>query len=71
MSTTYAVKDVNGELHSVAFRSRNIRFTDPIAHLLIDDTKVYPIDDSNQGIFSIKDIKDAIASDTPSGKNEQ
>jgi len=42
----------------IAFRSNGIRFTNPIAHLLPDDTQVIPMDNSHQGIYTIKDIKD-------------
>jgi len=42
----------------IAFRSNGIRFTNPIAHLLPDDTQVIPMDNGHQGIYTIKDIKD-------------
>ena len=44
----------------VAFRSNSIRWTDDLAKLLPDDTKVYPLDNSAQGIFTIGDIKKEI-----------
>jgi len=52
-------KDINDDLIEIAFRSSNgCRFTNPIAHLLDDDLEVYPLDNSAQGIYTIKDIKD-------------
>jgi hypothetical protein len=41
----------------VAFRSNGIRWTDDLAKLLPDDTKVYPLDNSAQDIYTIGDIK--------------
>lgn len=66
MSTTFAVKvpstkiydDGDEVLIDVAFRSSNgIRWLDPLAHLLPDDTEVIPTDNSPQGIFTIGDIR--------------
>lgn len=53
-------------IFEVAFRCAGkgkgaiIRFTNPIAHLLPDDTPVYPMDNTAQGIFTIGDIKNHI-----------
>lgn len=45
----------------IAYRSYNkMKWLNPIAHLLPDDTPVEPLDNSAQGIFTIKDIKQAI-----------
>jgi len=42
----------------VAIRSySSIYFSNSIAHLLPDETPVYPLDNSAQGIFTIGDIK--------------
>jgi len=59
MSTTFGVK-IQTEIVEVAFRSNGIRFTNKLAWLLPDDTKVLALDNTEQGIFTIKDIKDAI-----------
>lgn len=58
MSTTFAI-DVDGEEIDIAFRSNGlgIRFTNPIAKLLPDETKVIPTNNTAQGIFTIGDIK--------------
>lgn len=60
MSTTFAVKNPNGKLVEVAFRSNGIRFTNDIAMLLPNKTPVIPLDNTNQGIDNIGDIKNAI-----------
>ena len=64
MSTTFGVIVVEKhrqeeELVEVAYRGNGtgIRFTNPIAHLLPDDTSVIPLDNSAQGIYTIGDIK--------------
>jgi hypothetical protein len=44
----------------VAFRSNTIRWKDELAKFLPDNTKVYPLDNSAQGIFTIGDIKKEI-----------
>ena len=45
----------------VAFRSSNgIRFTNPLGVGLSDDTKVYALNNTQQGIFTIGDIKKEI-----------
>ena len=59
MSTTFGVR-IKGEEVEVAFRSNGIRFTNPLAELLIDDTVVVPLDNTAQGINTIGDIKKAI-----------
>ena len=60
MSTTFAVKTPEGKLVEVAFRSNDIHFTNDIAMLLPDETSVFPLDNTNQGIDTIGDIKNAI-----------
>ena len=66
MSTTFGVKIKDGFLGDdgvfakVAFRSNGIRFTNELAHLLPDDTPVIAMDNSQQGIFTIGDIKSEI-----------
>jgi len=46
----------------VAFRSNGgkIYLSSPLAHKLPDDTKVYALDNSHQGIYTIGDIKKEI-----------
>lgn len=60
MSTTFAVKTPEGKLVEVAFRSNDIHFTNDIAMLLPDETSVFPLDNTSQGIDNIGDIKKAI-----------
>lgn len=63
MSTTFAVKLNDGSLKDIARRvgrgvlGVELRFTDEIAELLPDETKVVPTDNSAQGIFTIGDIR--------------
>jgi hypothetical protein len=64
MSTTFGVKiPSTGEVEPIARRvgigngEVNIYFTNPLAELLPDDLKVEGIDNSNQGIYTIGDIK--------------
>lgn len=44
----------------VAFRSNGIRWKNDMAKFLPDETKVYALDNSAQGIFTIGDIKKEI-----------
>lgn len=44
----------------VAFRGNGIRFTSPLAVLLPNDTPVIAIDNGQQGIYTIGDIKQSI-----------
>jgi hypothetical protein len=64
MSTTFAVKAPTkndpDNVEEVAFRSNGMRWTNPIASLLPDDTEVIAIDNSQQGVNTIGDIKAAI-----------
>ena len=48
----------------VWFRSRhNIRWLSNLAKLLPDDTRVYALDNSQQGVFTIGDIKKLMEDD--------
>ena len=71
MTTTFGVKPeykylkhtVNvgeNDIIEVAFRSKSIVFTNPLAALLPDDTEVIPMDNTAQGIFTIGDIKNSM-----------
>ncbi len=66
MSTTFAVKLKDGNLKDIARRvgrgvlGVELRFTDEMAELLPDETKVVPTDNSAQGIFTIGDIRSHI-----------
>lgn len=63
MSTTFGVVIPNRENEEpieVAFRSNGIRFTNPLAELLSDETPVVPLDNTAQGIYTIGDIKKEI-----------
>jgi hypothetical protein len=48
------------EIIKVAFRSSYIVWTNPLAKFLPNNTKVYPLDNSHQGIYTIADIKKQI-----------
>lgn len=59
--------DENGELHeyidtsffeSVFFRGENDRWLSPFGEMLPRDMRVFPLDNSAQGIYTIGDIKD-------------
>jgi hypothetical protein len=66
MSTTFGVIiPTTGEEIEVAFRTHYVRWTNSLAHLLPDDTKVEPLDNSAQGIYTIGDIKKAISNNEP------
>jgi len=68
MSTTFGVNIKNGdqdEVVEVAFRSNGMRFTNALAHLLPDDTPVIALDNSQQGVYTIGDIKVAIEKTDP------
>jgi len=62
MGTTFGVRIEqssinNEEIVEVARRHRHMRWTNDLAHLLPDDTRVEPLDNSAQGIYDIGDIK--------------
>lgn len=66
MSTTFGILiPQTGEEVEIAFRTHYIRWLNPIAHLLPDDIKVIPLDNSAQGIYTIGDIKKAISENEP------
>jgi hypothetical protein len=75
MSTTFAIhrhnKNINleddclpdnsdDEFIKIAFRSNGIRWINEVGQFLPDDMKVYPLDNSAQGIYTIGDIKNEI-----------
>ena len=60
MSTTFGVEIKNGDIVEVAFRSNGMRFINELAHLLPDDTIVIALDNSQQGVNTIGDVKEAI-----------
>ena len=61
MSTTLGVEikgdDGLGDVVEVAFRSNGMRFINPLAHLLPDETLVIALDNTPQGVYTIGDIK--------------
>ena len=65
MSTTFWIKTDNWTLEEIAYRwnRRWIYFTNPIASMLSDNTKVIPLDNTAQWIETIWDIKKAILKD--------
>lgn len=68
MSTTFTVKVPSIKTYEdgeeieveVAFRSNGVRWLDPLAQLLPDDTEVIAVDNSPQGIYTIGDIRKKI-----------
>lgn len=68
MSTTFIVKVPSIKTYEdgeeveveVAFRSNGVRWLDPLAQLLPDDTEVIAVDNSPQGIHTIGDIRKKI-----------
>lgn len=44
--------------HDVFFRGTSSRFLNPIAEYIDENTRVYPLDNSPQGIYTIKDCKE-------------
>lgn len=68
MSTTFGVKVPSmyeeGEFEKIEVARRvsgDIIWTNPLAQLLPDKTKVIPLDNTAQGIHTIGDIKKAMA----------
>ena len=58
MSTTFGIIiPTTGEEIEVAYRTHYIKWLNPLAHLLPNEIKVEPLDNSAQGIFTIGDIK--------------
>jgi len=61
MSTTFGVR-IDKEVVEVAFRKREwFKWTNPLGDLLPDKLEVVAIDNSNQGVYTIADIKAEIA----------
>ncbi len=67
MSTTFGVKiPSTGKIEPIARRvgrglgKVEVWFTNPLAEILDDKLDVIPIDNSHQGIYTIRDIKDKI-----------
>jgi hypothetical protein len=61
MSTTFGVITKSGEEIPVARRvSGTVYFIDGLAELLPKNTKVVPLDNTAQGIYTIGDIRKAI-----------
>lgn len=61
MSTTFGVITKSGEKIPVARRvGESIFFTNELAELLPKKTKVVPLDNTAQGIYTIGDIRNAI-----------
>jgi hypothetical protein len=60
MSTKFGVKiPSTGEVIPIAKRwNGQIEFTNPLAELLKDKTKVIAMNNSPQGVYTIKDLKD-------------
>ena len=72
MSTTFGVAIKNNnkieDVVEVAFRSNGMRFTNPLAQLLPDETPVIALDNSQQGVHTIGDIKEEIKQTDPNAK---
>ena len=61
MSTTFGVITKSGEEIPVARRaSGTVFFTNELAEMLHDEIKVVPLDNTEQGIYTIGDIRNAI-----------
>jgi hypothetical protein len=67
MSTTFGV-EIKDDVIEVAFRSNGMRFINELAHLLSDDTPVIALDNSQQGVYTIGDVKDAIGKTDPTAE---
>ena len=72
MSTTFGVEikddDGIGDVVEVAFRSNGMRFINPLAHLLPDDTPVIALDNTPQGVYTIGDVKKEIEKTDPNAE---
>ena len=72
MSTTFGVAIKNNnkieDVVEVAFRSNGMRFTNPLAQMLPDETPVIALDNSQQGVHTIGDIKEQIKQTDPKAK---
>ena len=67
MSTTFGV-EIKDDVIEVAFRSNGMRFINELAHLLPDDTPVIALDNSQQGVYTIGDVKDVIGKTDPTAE---
>ena len=72
MSTTFGVAIKNNnkieDVVEVAFRSNGMRFTNTLAQMLPDETPVIALDNSQQGVHTIGDIKEEIKQTDPKAK---
>ena len=72
MSTTFGVAIKNNneieDVVEVAFRSNGMRFTNPLAQMLPDETPVIALDNSPQGVHTIGDIKEEIKQTDPNAE---
>ena len=72
MSTTFGVTIKNNneieDVVEVAFRSNGMRFTNKLAQMLPDETPVIALDNSQQGVHTIGDIKEQIKQTDPNAK---
>ena len=67
MSTTFGV-DIKGDMVEVAFRSNGMRFINKLAYLLPDETPVIALDNSQQGVYTIGDVKIQIEQTDPTAE---
>ena len=72
MSTTFGVAIKNNnkieDVVEVAFRCNGMRFTNPLAQMLPDETPVIALDNSQQGVHTIGDIKEEIIQTDPNAE---
>ena len=67
MSTTFGV-ETGEDIVEVAFRSNGMRFTNKLAQMLPDETPVIALDNGQQGVHTIGDIKEQIKQTDPNAK---
>ena len=67
MSTTFGV-EIKGDMIEVAFRSNGMRFINKLAYLLPDETPVIALDNSQQGVYTIGDVKVKIEQTDPTAE---
>ena len=67
MSTTFGV-EIKGDMIEVAFRSNGMRFINKLAYLLPDETPVIALDNSQQGVYTIGDVKVQIEQTDPTAE---
>ena len=67
MSTTFGV-EIKGDMIEVAFRSNGMRFINKLAYLLPDETPVIALDNSQQGVHTIGDVKIQIEQTDPTAE---